>query len=117
MLQLLGQDVERDEDAAVRADEQHRTGRERRIVPRSSGGRLLGRPRLVLKRHHLLTEHSGHGRFREDLDTRSAHPPSATIGSSGLSIGGRTGIRTLEGLSPLTVFKTVAFVRSATLPA
>ena len=31
-------------------------------------------------------------------------------------VSGRTGIRTLEGLSPLTVFKTVAFVRSATLP-
>ena len=30
---------------------------------------------------------------------------------------GRGGIRTHEGLAPLTVFKTVAFVRSATLPA
>ena len=29
---------------------------------------------------------------------------------------GGTGIRTLEGLAPLTVFKTVAFVRSAILP-
>ena len=32
-------------------------------------------------------------------------------------LGGRTGIRTLERVAPLTVFKTVAFVRSATLPA
>ena len=32
------------------------------------------------------------------------------------NIGGRTGIRTLERVAPLTVFKTVAFVRSATLP-
>jgi hypothetical protein len=30
--------------------------------------------------------------------------------------GGRTGIRTQERVAPLTVFKTVAFVRSATLP-
>src|SRR5438132_14253471 len=30
---------------------------------------------------------------------------------------GRTGIRTLERVAPLTVFKTVAFVRSAILPA
>ena len=30
--------------------------------------------------------------------------------------GGRSGIRTLEGLSPLTVFKTVAFNRSAKRP-
>ena len=29
---------------------------------------------------------------------------------------GRTGIRTLERVAPLTVFKTVAFVRSAILP-
>jgi hypothetical protein len=29
---------------------------------------------------------------------------------------GRSGIRTHEGLAPLTVFKTVAFVRSAILP-
>ena len=31
--------------------------------------------------------------------------------------GGGKGIRTLEGLAPLTVFKTVAFVRSAIPPA
>jgi hypothetical protein len=31
--------------------------------------------------------------------------------------GGRGGIRTHERVAPLTVFKTVAFVRSATLPA
>jgi hypothetical protein len=31
-------------------------------------------------------------------------------------LGGRTGIRTLERVAPLTVFKTVAFVRSAILP-
>jgi hypothetical protein len=30
--------------------------------------------------------------------------------------GGRTGIRTQERVAPSTVFKTVAFVRSATLP-
>jgi hypothetical protein len=30
---------------------------------------------------------------------------------------GRTGIRTQERVAPSTVFKTVAFVRSATLPA
>ena len=30
--------------------------------------------------------------------------------------GGRSGIRTHERVAPLTVFKTVAFVRSAILP-
>ncbi len=30
--------------------------------------------------------------------------------------GGGTGIRTLEGLAPLTVFKTVTFVRSVIPP-
>ena len=38
-------------------------------------------------------------------------------GANALLKSGRAGIRTLEGLAPLTVFKTVAFVRSATLPA
>src|SRR5438128_10325581 len=32
-------------------------------------------------------------------------------------LGGRSGIRTHERVAPLTVFKTVAFVRSAILPA
>jgi hypothetical protein len=32
------------------------------------------------------------------------------------SFGGRSGIRTHERVAPLTVFKTVAFVRSAILP-
>jgi hypothetical protein len=31
-------------------------------------------------------------------------------------LGGRSGIRTHERVAPLTVFKTVAFVRSAILP-
>jgi hypothetical protein len=38
----------------------------------------------------------------------------ANAGAAGGS--GRAGIRTLERVAPLTVFKTVAFVRSATLP-
>jgi hypothetical protein len=33
-----------------------------------------------------------------------------------MSLGGRSGIRTHERVAPLTVFKTVAFVRSAILP-
>jgi hypothetical protein len=33
-----------------------------------------------------------------------------------VSFGGRSGIRTHERVAPLTVFKTVAFVRSAILP-
>jgi PAS domain S-box-containing protein len=33
-----------------------------------------------------------------------------------VSVGGRSGIRTHERVAPLTVFKTVAFVRSAILP-
>jgi hypothetical protein len=33
-----------------------------------------------------------------------------------LAYGGRSGIRTHERVAPLTVFKTVAFVRSAILP-
>ena len=31
-------------------------------------------------------------------------------------VGGRAGIRTREGLAPLAIFETAAFVRSATLP-
>ena len=33
-----------------------------------------------------------------------------------MAFGGRSGIRTHERVAPLTVFKTVAFVRSAILP-
>ena len=37
--------------------------------------------------------------------------------SRDITARGRSGIRTHEGLAPLTVFKTVAFVRSAILPS
>ena len=43
--------------------------------------------------------------------------PTARTFADLQELGGRGGIRTHEGLAPLTVFKTVAFVRSATLPA
>ena len=33
-----------------------------------------------------------------------------------MSLGGRAGIRTLEGLAPLAGFEAAAFVHSATLP-
>lgn len=47
-------------------------------------------------------------------------PPADGAGTRGSSRGwvsGRTGIRTQERVAPLAVFKTAAFVRSATLPA
>ena len=51
-------------------------------------------------------------RLRTLLEIRE-RPDDAPIH---LGIRGRTGIRTQERVAPLTVFKTVAFVRSAILP-
>ncbi len=49
--------------------------------------------------------------------TDSLTPPGWLFEAAKLQVdGGRTGIRTQERVAPLTVFKTVAFVRSATLP-
>jgi hypothetical protein len=64
---------------------------------------------------------------RVDLESRI--PPMAQGGRAGLDTahtrhrqleplvdGGRAGIRTRERVAPLAIFKTAAFVRSATLP-
>ncbi len=49
--------------------------------------------------------------------TDSPTPPGCSAdAATTLEGGGRTGIRTQERVAPLAVFKTAAFVRSATLP-
>ena len=53
--------------------------------------------------------------IRTHQDASRDHPPSCGHATNHFA-GGRTGIRTLERVAPLTVFKTVAFVRSAILP-
>ena len=53
--------------------------------------------------------------IRTHQDASRDHPPSCGHATNHFA-GGRTGIRTQERLAPPTVFKTVAFVRSAILP-
>ena len=55
----------------------------------------------------------------ETLITLRAHAGATTLRitwADQVRRGGRSGIRTHERVAPLTVFKTVAFVRSAILP-
>src|SRR5436190_7322773 len=53
---------------------------------------------------------------REPLRQQHVRPVPRVLGHVLSWAGGRTGIRTQEGLAPLSVFKTDAFVRSAILP-
>ena len=86
--------------------------RQVRAAPlRDRGGVPLGYPLTVFLRPHLATpvpNGIGPGRM-----TRAV--PSGFFGSSAQT-GGEGGIRTLEGLAPLTVFETATIGHSVTSP-
>jgi hypothetical protein len=65
----------------------------------------------------VITENwSGTGREIADMEASRAGTPEPGVADFRYELGGGGGIRTHEGRETLTVFKTVAFVHSATPP-